>query len=205
MRQRARELRVTVGAISGTIFPNDMLIKIGFDIEFELRGPTPMVLMLFVHPSRQADLRQPEELHVEPDVPVSLLHRSFRQPLRPNPRAAGHLRLALETLIEDSGKPDPQSPDAVQHPIEDLPDETLAFLMPSRYCEVDKLSEIAWQLFAETPPGWPRVQAICDWVHNHIQFDYHFADPRSPPSTFTTRSRASVATSATSRSPSAAA
>jgi transglutaminase-like putative cysteine protease len=83
----------------------------------------------------------------------------------------------LETLIEDSGEPDRQSPEAVQHRIEDLPDGTLAFLMSSRYCEVDKLSDAAWKLFGGTPPGWPRVKAICDWVHNHITFGYDFADP----------------------------
>ena len=68
-------------------------------------------------------------------------------------------------------------PDAIQHAIENLPDETLAFLMPSRYCEVDKLTDIAWKLFGETPPGWARVKTICDWVHDHITFGYHFAHP----------------------------
>ncbi len=153
-----------------------MLIKIGFDIEFELRGPTPMVLMLFVHPSRAADLRGPEELRVAPDVPVSFYIDLFGNRCARILAPAGNIRLSLETLIEDSGEPDRQSPDALQHPIENLPNETLAFLMPSRYCEVDKLTDTAWKLFGQTPPGWERVQAICTWVHNHITFGYHFAD-----------------------------
>ena len=154
-----------------------MLIKIGFDIEFELRGPTPMVLMLFVHPSRQQDLRAPEELQVEPQVPVSYHSDLFGNRCARLLAPTGNLRLTLETLIEDSGELDPQSPDAIQHKIENLPDETLVFLMPSRYCEVDKLSDIAWKLFGDTPLGWARVQAICTWVHEHITFGYHFADP----------------------------
>ena len=154
-----------------------MLIKIGFDIEFELRGPTPMVLMLFVHPSRRSDLRAPEELRVEPEVPVSFYTDLFGNRCARLLALPGTTRLGLETLIEDSGELDPESPDAVQHQIEHLPDETLAFLMPSRYCEVDKLTDVAWKLFGETPPGWPRVKAICDWVHDHITFGYHFADP----------------------------
>ncbi len=154
-----------------------MLIKIGFDIEFELRGPTPMVLMLFVHPSRQDDLRQPEKLVVEPAVPVSYYIDLFGNRCARLLAPAGNVRFQLETVIEDSGEPDRQAPEAVQHKIEDLPDETLAFLMPSRYCEVDKLSDIAWQLFGQTPPGWPRVQAISTWVHNHIAFDYQKAHP----------------------------
>ena len=122
-------------------------------------------------------MRAPEELRVEPDLPVSHYTDLFGNRCARLLAPAGNLRLALETLIEDSGEPDPQSPDALQHRIENLPNETLAFLMPSRYCEVDKLSDIAWKLFGETPPGWPRVKAICDWVHNHITFGYHFADP----------------------------
>ncbi len=149
-----------------------MLIKIGFDIQFEVRGPTPMVLMLFVHPSRAGDLRQQEELQVTPEVPVSYYTDLFGNRCARLLAPAGTIGLALETTIEDSGEPDRQSPEAVQHLIENLPDETLAFLMPSRYCEVDKLTDIAWNLFGATQPGWPRVQAICTWVHHHIHFDY---------------------------------
>ncbi len=152
-----------------------MLIKIGFDIEFELRGPTPMVLMLFLHPSRQDDLRTPEELRVTPNVLVSYYTDLFGNRCARLLAPPGNIRLQLEAVAENSGEPDRQSPDAIQHPIEKLPDETLGFLMPSRYCEVDKLSDIAWQLFGQTPPGWKRVQAICTWVHEHITFGYHFA------------------------------
>ncbi len=154
-----------------------MLIKIGFDMEFELRGPTPMVLMLFVRPARQADLREPEELRVEPEMPVAYYTDLFGNRCARILAPPGPIRLSLETMIEDSGEPDPQSPEAIQHNIENLPNETLSFLMPSRYCEVDKLSDIAWQLFGQTPPGWARVTAICNWVHHHITFGYHFADP----------------------------
>jgi transglutaminase-like putative cysteine protease len=154
-----------------------MLIKIGFDFEFELKGPTPMVLMLSVHPSRRADLRAEEILVIEPDVPVTPFTDLFgnlcgRIVARPGP-----LRLTLETLIEDSGKPDLQWTDAPQHPVENLPAEILPFLLPSRYCEVDKLSDIAWNLFGHTPEGWARVRAICDWVHGHVTFGYPFANP----------------------------
>lgn len=153
-----------------------MLIKIGFDIEFELRSATPMVLMLFVHPSREPHLRSPQELVVTPATPVTFYSDLFGNRCARLLAPTGNLRLQVETTIEDSGAPDPQAPGAAQHPVQDLPDETLAFLMSSRYCEVDKLSDIAWQLFGQTPPGWARVQAICDWVHNHVTFGYHFAD-----------------------------
>jgi transglutaminase-like putative cysteine protease len=165
---------------SGTILsPNDMLIKIGFDIEFDLPGPTPMVLLLFVHPSREPDLRRPQKLRIEPEVSITHYTDLFGNRCARVLAPAGALRFSLETLIQDSGEPDQHPPLALQHKVEDLPDETLAFLMPSRYCEVDKLSDIAWKLFGSAPPGWARVQAICDWVHDHITFGYHFADPTS--------------------------
>lgn len=153
-----------------------MLIKIGFDISFQLKGPTPMVAMLYVHPSRRADLRAPEKLIVQPDVAVTNFSDSFGNRcarfVAPGP---GEVELRLDSLIEDSGKPDREPLDLPQHVIEDLPNETLPFLLPSRYCEVDKLTDIAWQEFAHTPPGWERVQAICTWVHKHITFGYHLA------------------------------
>jgi transglutaminase-like putative cysteine protease len=153
-----------------------MIIKIGYDIEFELSGATPIIVMLYVHPSRQKDLRSEEKLMVDPAVPVTQFRDLFGNVCGRLVAPAGVVRFTLDALIEDSGQPDPKTPDAVQHRVEDLPDEALAFLLPSRYCEVDKLSDIAWKLFGSTTPGWERVQAICDWVHNHITFGYHFAD-----------------------------
>ncbi|MEO5720455.1 MAG: transglutaminase family protein [Chthoniobacterales bacterium] len=153
-----------------------MLIKIGFDIEFELPGPTPVILMLYVHPSRQADLRAEEKIRIEPEMPLTEFSDLYGNRCARIFAPAGNLRLSLETTIEDSGQPDPVVPDAIQHNVQDLPDDVLPFLLTSRYCEVDKLSDIAWQLFGSTPPGWARAQAICTWVHNHITFGYHFAD-----------------------------
>ena len=153
-----------------------MKIKIGFDIEFELPGPTPMILMLYVHPSRQADLLGDEKIVLEPETPLTEFTDLFGNRCARIFAPAGNIRMALETIIEDSGTPDEQCPGAVQHDVQDLPDEVLPFLLTSRYCEVDKLSDIAWKLFGETAPGWARAQAICTWVHHHITFGYHFAD-----------------------------
>ncbi len=153
-----------------------MLIKIGFDIAFTLAGPTPMILILFVHPSRRDDLRSEEKLVVEPDLPIKLFNDSFGNICARIFPAGGDIRFTLETLIDDSGKPDREVLDIPQHEVQELPDEVLGFLLPSRYCEVDKLSDIAWKLFDSTAPGWSRVRAICDWVHGHITFGYQFAD-----------------------------
>src|SRR2546430_10761958 len=153
-----------------------MIIKIGFDIQFEVPAPTPMILMLYVHPSRQADLRAPEVIAVEPDIPLTDFTDLYGNRCARLLAPPGNIHLSLETFIEDSGTPDEQEPDAIQDAIENLPNDTLPFLLASRYCEVDKLSDIAWQLFGNTTPGWPRAQAICTWVHHHITFGYQFAD-----------------------------
>jgi transglutaminase-like putative cysteine protease len=87
------------------------------------------------------------------------------------------LRLYGDGIVRDTGVPDPVVPDAIQHAVEELPPDVLAFLLGSRYCETDRLSEEAWRIFGQTPPGWARVQAICDFVHNQISFGYQHARP----------------------------
>lgn len=87
----------------------------------------------------------------------------------------GQLKLSADTIIRDSGQPDVVVHQARQTPVEYLPDETLVFLLGSRYCETDRLIEIAWQLFDKSPTGWARVQAICDYVNHHLTFGYHHA------------------------------
>src|SRR6185369_2764248 len=79
--------------------------------------------------------------------------------------------------VNDTGVPDVIVPEAQQIPVPDLPEETLVFLLGSRYCETDRLSEAAWKLFGQTPAGWARVQAISDFVHGHITFGHQYADP----------------------------
>ena len=87
----------------------------------------------------------------------------------------GRMRLKTRAIIRDTAEPDVVVPYAQQHAVQDLPEETLVFLLGSRYCETDLLSQAAWHLFGQSPPGWTRVQAICDYVHNHIAFDYQHA------------------------------
>ena len=154
-----------------------MIIRIGFDIEFKLSGPTPMIVMLYVHPSRRGDLRTEERLVVRPDVPVTQYTDFYGNICGRLVAPPGNVNFKLDALIEDHGQPDRQQcPNAVQNRIEDLPAEALGYLLPSRYCEVDKLSDIAWKLFDQSQPGWPRVQAICDWVNKHITFGYQYAN-----------------------------
>jgi len=149
-----------------------MLIRVGYDIIFEHPAPTPLIVMLYLHPSRVPSIRRGEYLLVEPQVQVSHYTDSFGNRCGRLLAPAGRIQFWNDAVIEDAGQPDRQNTRAVQHEIYDLPDEALTFLIASRYCEVDRMLDLAWQLFGATPKGWERVQAICDFVHQHIQFDY---------------------------------
>jgi transglutaminase-like putative cysteine protease len=152
-----------------------MLIRLGYDIQFELPLDVPFVGLLNVHPSRVQDLHEPDELTVEPAVAVSRYVDLFGNRCTKFVAPAGPLRLCNSTLIEDSGEPDAANESAREIPVEYLPERTLMYLLASRYCEVDLLTDTAARLFGGLPRGWGRVQAVCDWVHNHLTFGYEHA------------------------------
>lgn len=152
-----------------------MILRIGYEMAFDVQTPTPILLMLFVHPDLTERLSQPEQLHVEPDIPVEIFCDAFGNRCARILAPAGKLKLWYENTITNSSLPEPVAPNARQHPVEELPTDVLPFLLASRYCEVDRLSELAWNLFGNTPPGWARVQAVCDWVHQHVEFGYPYA------------------------------
>jgi transglutaminase-like putative cysteine protease len=152
-----------------------MRIRIGYDLTYECAQPTPMILALNVHFSRVSDLVSPDHMVTTPPVAMTAYRDGFGNWCSRIIAPPGHIRLSTDTLINDTGLPDTLNPDAPQHAVEDLPGETLVFLLGSRYCETDRLSETAWALFGQTPLGWPRVKAICDFVHGHLTFGYAHA------------------------------
>ncbi len=149
-----------------------MLIRVGYDIIFEHPAPTPIITMLYLHPARKTSIRRGDYLLVEPPVSVGEYTDVFGNRCGRLVAPAGPIRFWNDAVVEDNGQPDRQNLAAEQHEIHGLPNETLTFLMPSRYCEVDRMVDLAWQLFSTVPKGWAQVQAICDFVHRHITFDY---------------------------------
>jgi transglutaminase-like putative cysteine protease len=134
-----------------------------------------MILLVNVHYSRAADIVVPDRLTTEPVVPVTAYRDSFGNWCSRLIAPPGRLQLKANGVVRDAGQLEQTVPDAAQHSVEELPEETLVFLLGSRYCDTDLLSQTAWQLFESTPPGWARVQAICDYVHNRIAFNYQNA------------------------------
>jgi transglutaminase-like putative cysteine protease len=152
-----------------------MLIRLGYDISFEAPSAVPIVALLHVHTSRIGDLCAPDELRLSPDVPVTSYFDSYGNRCSLLLAPQGTIRLQTLTTIRDSGEPDPVVPDARQLPVQELPPAVIQFLLSSRYCEVDLLSNVAYELFGHVEPGWPRVQAVCDWVQSKVKFGYNFA------------------------------
>jgi transglutaminase-like putative cysteine protease len=152
-----------------------MQIRLGYELIYDCPQPTPMLLMLNVHYTRVSDLVVPDHLVTSPSIPIGAYRDGFGNWCSRIVAPTGRTRLFAKGIVNDTGEPDVIATDADQHAVEDLPDDALPFLLASRYCETDRLSEIAWSLFGKTPLGLGRVQAICDYVHQHIAFGYEHA------------------------------
>lgn len=152
-----------------------MKIRIGYELIYDCPQPTPMILTLSVHYTRASDIIIPDHLITDPPVPLTAYRDSFGNWCSRIVAPKGLVRLSADALVNDTGQPDRVVSHARQTPVEDLPDDILLFLLGSRYCETDYLSETAWQLFGKSPSGWGRVQTICDYVHRHITFGYEHA------------------------------
>jgi transglutaminase-like putative cysteine protease len=149
-----------------------MLIRYGYEIGVSCPQPTPMICLLSIRDDSAGNIRVPEQTFTTPDVPVRTFRDLFGNTCTRFVAPAGDFSLWGDGTVEVSGLPDPVDWGALEIPIAELPDDCLTYLLGSRYCETDRLSQIAWDRFGQTPSGWGRVQAICDFVHQHITFDY---------------------------------
>lgn len=152
-----------------------MKLRVGYELDYEFPYPSPMILMLNVHHSRVSDLLAPDHVTVSPSVPLSGYRDGYGNWCTRLVAPAGLVRITADTLVHDSGRPDPIVLNAEQVPVELLPEEALVYLLASRFCDSDHMLDLAWSLFGGRATGWARVQEICDFVHNHITFGYAHA------------------------------
>jgi transglutaminase-like putative cysteine protease len=153
-----------------------MIIRAGFEAAFDFAEATPVLLMAYVHPSRASTIRRLEPLTVNPQAAICEYTDAYGNLCGRTVVPAGRVAFRTDAFVEDDGQPDRQAWNALQHRVHDLPNDVLLFLLASRYCEVDsQLRDIAWSQFGQLPAGWPLVQAVCDFVHHHIRFDYSAA------------------------------
>ncbi len=154
-----------------------MLIRYGYELSFECAAPTLMVCLLDAHEDRAHHIVYDSGFKTWPANGSSTYRDAFGNQVRKFMAPAGLLTIHRDSIIKDDGQPDPVIQDAQEVPLDRVPDAYLVYLLGSRYCETDKLSQIAWDLFGSTPPGWRRVQAICDFVNAHVTFGYEYARP----------------------------
>jgi len=152
-----------------------MLIRAGYEISIACDNETPLLALVSLHPSRAGDLRSPAIIASTGPAPLEASLDEFGNLRTRTVAPAGILKLSTQFIVQDSGLPDEVAPGAREVPITELPDDAVGFLLGSRYCETDRLSELAWSLFGQTPRGWARVQAIVDYVHQRLTFGYPFA------------------------------
>ncbi|MFN3642049.1 MAG: transglutaminase-like domain-containing protein [Gemmobacter sp.] len=152
-----------------------MLIRFGYDIAIEVAQVTPVVCLLSIRPERLDDIERQTAVTTNPVVPTHLYRDMFGNACRRFMAPPGLFSIRSDSTIRDDGRPDPVVREAREVPVGDLPDDCLAYLLGSRYCETDRLSQTAWDMFGGIQPGWTRVQAICDTVNRHIRFDYQQA------------------------------
>lgn len=158
-----------------------MQLRAGYELIYTLPQPTPAILLLNVHSERIADLRTPDKITISSSVssavPMTHYRDTFGNLCCRVVLPAGKIKISGDTIVNDAGRTDPVVRTAPQVPVEQLPEDALVFLLPSRFCESDQFLNLAWELFGAVKPGWPRVEAICNFVHNHIKFGYEHARP----------------------------
>lgn len=155
-----------------------MRARVGCEFAYETDGPVPMVVLVRVRPDDPHHLIY-ESRWLQPSVPLHEYADSFGNQCWRFTAPGGPITLRYDAVIDFEGQPDPVLPDLPLTPVQDLPDDTLVFTLPSRYVESDLLMDAAWELFGSTPPTWARVQAICDWVHHNIHFQMGSSTPRT--------------------------
>lgn len=154
-----------------------MLIRLGYEIAIDCAEATPVISLLEIHEERQADIKRQTRVLTSPSVPTQLYHDLYGNTCRRFTAPGGGFRILYDAVVEDSGAADEVNALAREVPVAELPDDVLCYLLGSRYCETDHLSDLAWQVFGPVPPGWARVQAIVDYVHNRLSFGYGYARP----------------------------
>jgi transglutaminase-like putative cysteine protease len=152
-----------------------MKLQVGYELQYEFPQPTPVILMLNIHFTRVSDLTMPDNIVLNPSVPVSGYRDGFGNWCSRFLAPTGDMYISSDFIVRDTGLPDPIVSDAHQVSVEELPEDALVFLLASRFCDSDRLQDLAWNLFGTSAHGWARVQAVCDFVHHHITFGYEHA------------------------------
>jgi transglutaminase-like putative cysteine protease len=149
-----------------------LLVNGGFNLAYECSDFTPMVFMVHLRPEEAINLMQPEYMTLYPEVEFSNYIDSFGNLCTRLIAPPGRLSIWNRFAMAVDELPEEMPVYAYQHSVPELPEDTLQYLIGSRYCDTQKLSSLAWSLFGGYWEGWARVKAILDYTHNRIKFSY---------------------------------
>jgi hypothetical protein len=172
-----RRFRGLAGQPCQTFFPFlqplrelNMHIRYGFDIALSLVQPTTILTLMDVHSEYRGGIVDETELQLSRAIPAATIVDRHDNVLRRLSADAGPLSLRLEGVFHTDGREDAVDRTADAAAVSELPPDALQYLLPSRYCETDLLSDFAWTNFGAIPGGWAKVHAICDFVHERLAF-----------------------------------
>jgi transglutaminase-like putative cysteine protease len=165
LREKGRSPRILSDYVP---HPSGLLtLRVGSEFIYSSQGETPAILQVEARLDSDAKIVQ-EKWEVEPHVSSHTYSDVYGNRCRRVTLPPGQTTLRYDALVEVSAHPDVVVPEAQTALVQNLPDDLLLFTLASRYCQSDSLSNDAWNLFANTPPTWARVQAICDWAHRNV-------------------------------------
>ncbi|MGZ5922161.1 MAG: transglutaminase-like domain-containing protein [Rhizomicrobium sp.] len=149
-----------------------MLIKGGYNLAYDCLDYTPMIFAVHIRPEETAKLVEPETFTLFPETSYVNYIDSFGNKCTRLVAPPGRLSIWNRFVMASDGMPEPLPFEAYQHAVPELPEETLIYLLGSRYCDTQKLTALAWQLFGGYGKGWPLLTAILDYTHERIRFSY---------------------------------
>jgi transglutaminase-like putative cysteine protease len=152
-----------------------MLIRYGCELSLVVERPTPTLVLVDIHPDRRAAIHGETPLQASDMVALAAGLDAFGNIQKRCLLPRGETTFKLAGVIDDSGLPDARDAEAMALPVMALPAELTTFLNGSRYCETDKLAALAWSTFGHLTPGTAMVEAICDFAHHRLRFDYQSA------------------------------
>ncbi|MFI5040293.1 MAG: transglutaminase family protein [Acidimicrobiales bacterium] len=153
-----------------------MDVRVGCRFSYLAEVPTAAILQ--VEPRLDGgSIAVREQWSTDPVLDLHPYRDAFGNLCRRTTLPAGATTLGYDGVVRVSGEPDESDASAEEIPPDQLPDEVLAFIMPSRFCLPDQLGDVAWTEFGGLAPGYARVQAVCDFVHDHLRFDYDASSP----------------------------
>lgn len=156
--------------------PESLTIRCGLEFAYEAEDQTHIVLL--IQPRLEHDQRMEcEQLSFSPNVFVQQYSDVHGNIVRRFDLPSGRTTIRHDAFVTVPSEPENRHLTDEPMPVREMSAELLRYTLPSRYCDSDRLMDFAFQQFGQVPHGLRRVQAICDWVHENIEYRWGSGSP----------------------------